>query len=230
LSVFGVVAASHLALWLACQWGKRPNLGRDDTSNLLTAHDFTEVPSVRGPNIHELDEAQWDVSLSAGLGDWNDLVFVHAFSHNGVDLDFQSGFESCVNPSKDVIRLECISVCHGLEGCLIQCVQTYGDPVEPRLHQGWSLLFEENSVGCHRQVHLWSKGSEHADEFDKVSSQQGFSASEPYFLKSSWKKGSNNGADFFVGQQFTSLKKSMFGAEVFPWHAVRTTEIAAIGD
>ena len=162
------------------------------------------------------------------LGHGNDAAVVHAALHHHVDLDRTEARGCGGVDAFEHFRHREIGVVHRAESRVVERVEAHSDPAKSGARQRWSLRSEERAVGgqCHFHVQL----RQHLHQAIQVAPHQRLAAGEADLLHAEADEHAREPRDLLEAEDRLVRQEAVARVEHVARHAVRATEVAAVGD
>ena len=116
------------------------------------------------------------------------------------------------------------------ESFCVERIQRNGQALQSRRAQCQRLAWQQHAIRGHGQVfHLWDL-RQHAHQFRQIAAQQRLAAGQAQLAHAQGHKGACQTLDFLKPQALVLGQENVILRVLVFRHAIRTAEIAAIGD
>ena len=186
-------------------------------------------PAIHIADIHVLDEAQDMPALLKEARQINQRVLIDAALHDRIDLQGRiSGSFRRVNPRQHLVHARAPAI-HLAEYLVIKRIQADCQTLQTGSFQGVDLLWEQKSVGGHRQIAHALQRIEHRHQLLDVLTQERLPASQANLHRAQPNDDARQPRNFFKGQQMRLGQEPIAFIEDLGRHAIGTAEVAAVG-
>ena len=204
-------------------------LRSDRGHDLGSGHDILCPPAIRGPDVHELDEANDVPGPAKPSCDVEDRALVLAPLDDDVHLHGQPCGRGRVDTRENPGHGK-VDVVHRPEHLVVEGVEAHGDAREPCLRERGRLALEERGVGRERDVKAIVDPDEPLDQPLEIAPQERLATGDPKLVDAQLDERPGHSLDLLEGQKLAPRQEPVLAAEDLLRHAVDAAEVAAVGD